>query len=503
MKKPPLPPLKYGRHLSPHRIQQMALVLVGVLVIGGISFVGTLLNKGSHAAVAPGTLYVTPASGTFAPGSTISVDIREASGTEPVIDVQAGLVYNPAQLKYVSATEGVFPPANSMTDSTSKPNEILIFRGVSSKAAAVAGDNLVVTLNFQVLATSGTTSLSFNTGDSLIFGSNAGANIMTASPGASYTIQYPAPTVSTVSPSSGSTQGGTNVTITGTNFRSGATVTVGGSAATNVSVVSATQITATVPAHAAGAVDVVVKNSDNQSATKTGGFTYSLSPPTISGVSPVSGPAAGGTTVTVTGTNFVSGATVVVATTSATSVTVVSSTQLTFVTPSIGTGTTATVPANITVTNPDGQKVTSVDAFTYVAPSPAISSVTPSVVFADGGQTITITGTNFRSGATVTVGGTAASGVNFISGTLMTATAPAHAAGSVPVVVKNSDGTQSSAFTLSYHIVGDADGDGHVNGTDYGILVGHLGENYSQADFNHDGTVSTADLVILLGAWIW
>ncbi len=53
-------------------------------------------------------------------------------------------------------------------------------------------------------------------------------------------VSGPLPTVTSVSPSSGSTAGGTAVTITGTNFVAGATVTFGGAAATNVVVVSST-----------------------------------------------------------------------------------------------------------------------------------------------------------------------------------------------------------------------------------------------------------------------
>jgi len=54
-------------------------------------------------------------------------------------------------------------------------------------------------------------------------------------------------------------------------------VTFGGTAATNVSVVSSTQITATTPAHAAGAVNVVVTNTGGPSGTLTNGFTYTTS----------------------------------------------------------------------------------------------------------------------------------------------------------------------------------------------------------------------------------
>jgi hypothetical protein len=86
----------------------------------------------------------------------------------------------------------------------------------------------------------------------------------------------PAPTVTAISPTSGTTSGGTSVTITGTGFSAGATVSLGGTSATSVMVVSATSITATTPAHAAGAVNVVVTNTDTQSGTLSNGFTYSL-----------------------------------------------------------------------------------------------------------------------------------------------------------------------------------------------------------------------------------
>jgi hypothetical protein len=85
----------------------------------------------------------------------------------------------------------------------------------------------------------------------------------------------PAPTVSTISPNTGTASGGTPVTITGTGFLAGAAVSLGGTAATGVTVASSTSITATTPAHAAGAVNVVVTNSDNQSGTLSSGYTYS------------------------------------------------------------------------------------------------------------------------------------------------------------------------------------------------------------------------------------
>ena len=82
------------------------------------------------------------------------------------------------------------------------------------------------------------------------------------------------PTVTSVSANSGPAAGGTAVTIMGTNFAAGAIVAFGGVAATNVVVVSGTQITATTPAGNAGAATVTVTNPGAQSVSLVNGFTY-------------------------------------------------------------------------------------------------------------------------------------------------------------------------------------------------------------------------------------
>ncbi len=103
----------------------------------------------------------------------------------------------------------------------------------------------------------------------------------TRASGFTYTTAPPAPTVTVVSPNSGSTAGGTSVTITGTNFVATPAVTFGGTAATSEVLVSSTTLTATVPAHAAGLVNVVVTNPDAQSGTLANGYAY-LPPPSAS-----------------------------------------------------------------------------------------------------------------------------------------------------------------------------------------------------------------------------
>ena len=104
---------------------------------------------------------------------------------------------------------------------------------------------------------------------------------------------HASPTVTGVSPNGGPLAGGTAVTITGTNFATGATVKFGSTAASNVVVVNSTTITATTPAGSAGAVTVTVTNSNGLSGSLSNGFTYAL-PPTVTSVSPNSGSTLGG-----------------------------------------------------------------------------------------------------------------------------------------------------------------------------------------------------------------
>ena len=101
-----------------------------------------------------------------------------------------------------------------------------------------------------------------------------------------------APTVSGMSPTAGPPAGGTLVTITGTGFTGATAVDFGTTAATNVTVVSDTTITADSPA-GTGTVDVTVTTPGGTSATSPADqFTYATAP-TVTGMSPTSGPAAG------------------------------------------------------------------------------------------------------------------------------------------------------------------------------------------------------------------
>lgn len=118
-------------------------------------------------------------------------------------------------------------------------------------------------------------------------------------------------TVTAMSPGDGPLVGGTGVTITGSNFIDVTDVSIGGLALGSFSVATPTLITGMTPTAASpGAKDVVVTSRRYGSGTCARCFTYNPVL-TVASVSPPSGPLAGGTDVTITGTNFtnVTGAT--------------------------------------------------------------------------------------------------------------------------------------------------------------------------------------------------
>jgi hypothetical protein len=278
-----------------------------------------VLTEGASVAAAPAVTGITPTSGPTAGGTAVAI-----TGTD---------------LSDVTAVDFGTTPATS-------------FFFVSADYISATSPPGTGTVNVTVTTPSGTSAAST-------------ANEFT------YTAAAAAPTVTGISPNSGPAPGGTLVTITGTEFTGATGVDFGTTVATNVTVLNATTITADSPA-GTGAVDVTVNTPNGSSATSTADqFTYTvIATPAVTGVSPNSGPAAGGTLVTITGTGFTGATAVDFGTTAATDVTVQTATTITALSPA-GTGL-----VNVTVTTSNGSSATSTaDQFTYVAPAPAVVSV--------------------------------------------------------------------------------------------------------------------------------
>jgi hypothetical protein len=143
--------------------------------------------------------------------------------------------------------------------------------------------------------------------------------------------------------------------------------------------------------------------------------------------------------MTITGTGFTGSTAVRFGTTkNTTPFTVVSATKITVRSPAHAAGVT-----DITVTTPGGTSATSTaDRFTYVA-APTITAVSPASGPRTGGIRVTVTGTRFTGATAVKFGTTAGTSLTVNSGTRITVTAPAHAAGNSDVRVMTPGGTSA------------------------------------------------------------
>ncbi|MFM7253605.1 MAG: beta strand repeat-containing protein, partial [Ilumatobacteraceae bacterium] len=255
---------------------------------------------------------------------------------------------------------------------------------------------------------------------------------------------YDAPTITTLSPNRGATAGGTSVTITGTNFVAGLTVvSFGGAAGTSVNVTGPTSLTVVAPAASAGQVEVTVTTpgGTSQIAGTANDFTY-WAAPSVTALLPSSGPIAGGTSVTVTGTNFDSVTGVTFGGVAGTSVNVTSTTSLTVVAPA---GSIGTVDVVVTATGGTSATDGTGNDYRYFG-IPAISSLSTQVGPTAGGTSVTITGTNLLGVTAVRFGSTAALFTS-VSDASITVTSPALAAGKVDVSVVTPGGTSSVTGT--------------------------------------------------------
>ena len=280
----------------------------------------------------------------------------------------------------------------------------------------------------------------------------------TGSSGSTFTYTAPLPTVTAISPTTGGTNGGTSVTITGTGLTAATAVSFGTTSSTSISVKSDTSVVAVSPAEAAGTVDITVTTAGGTSAKSAADqFTYAPIPaPTVTSVSPGGGNIAGGQTVTVTGTNLTGATGVMFGKTAGTSVTVASATSLTVVAPAEAAGT-----VDVTVTTGGGTSATSaLDEFTYSSCAiPTVTAVSPATGPAGGGTSVTVTGTGFEvagSPATcvltdVMFGTTVGTAMNVTSATAATITSPA-GTGTVDITVTGPGGTSatSSADQFTY-----------------------------------------------------
>jgi len=270
------------------------------------------------------------------------------------------------------------------------------------------------------------------------------------------------PAIISVSPNIGSVDGGTYVTIRGTDFRTGAEVYFGSEPAGSVTVTledpanDIYKITCVTPRGEIGYVDVIVFNPDNSFgiAVLEDGFEYRRpdSSPVIASVTPPGGPTTGGTKVTVKGNDFRTGVKVYFDGIPAAGVKLVDARTITAEAPPHKAG---KVP--VTVVNYDGASFTFGDSadeegFTYAVPGskPEVHSIDPEFGFTWKETWVTIYGLDFRVNPEVYFGSLKSSQVEYVDYQTIRALAPAQEEGTVDVTVVNEDygtGTLKNAFT--------------------------------------------------------
>ncbi|MEE9694753.1 putative Ig domain-containing protein [Aeromonas hydrophila] len=345
------------------------------------------------------------------------------------------------------------------------------------------------------------------------------------------------PTLTSVAPNSGSTAGATSVTLTGTDFTGATAVSFGGTAASGYIVNNATTITATTPAHAAGAVNVVV-TTPSGTATLTNGYTYTVPAPTVG---PVSATVAANSSANPITLSLSGGAasSVAVATAASHGTATASGTSITY-TPTAGYS--GSDSFTYTATNASGTSSPATVTITVSAPTLAITPTTlpdgaqgtayNQTVTATGGSapyTYAITAGSLPAGLSLNTSSGAISGTPSASGTsnfTVTATDANSATGSqayslvingLPPVANAVSATvaaNSSANPITLNITGGAassvavataasHGTATASGTSitYTPTAGYSGsDSFTYTATNASGTSSPATVTITVSA---
>lgn len=260
-----------------------------------------------------------------------------------------------------------------------------------------------------------------------------------------YTYVYPQPIITGIEPKEGLVAGGTVVKISGSHFLNGAKVYLDNTLVSAVSFISDKEIQFRTPAWAqADTVDLKVVNPDAQEAVLENAFTYLLpAAPTLSGVTPAEGPTAGGTSVTLKGTNFLTGSKLYFDTKEV-AISSLTATQIVANTPAWSTA----EKVDIKLVDPYGRESVLADAFLYIAPppppGPSILSVTPDSGPQAGGNIVSIKGTEFANGLKLYFNDTPITTFSYMGKELISVKMPAWStAGIISIKVVNPDGQES------------------------------------------------------------
>ncbi|MGG3309123.1 IPT/TIG domain-containing protein [Paenibacillus lautus] len=262
----------------------------------------------------------------------------------------------------------------------------------------------------------------------------------------------PAPTLTSVSPSTALTTGGELISVTGSNFVNGAKIYLDDTVI-SASFVSNTALRFRTPVwNLAESVDVKVVNPDGGEAILVDGFTFEkpvINPPKITSVDPNTSLLTGGTLVYINGSDYKAGVKLYLNSTEV-PVSLLSDKMLRFRAPVWSVAETV----DVKVINPDLQEAVATQAFTFTEPpkpaAPTIASISPNAGPLDGNNYVYIKGEHYQAGVKVTFGSVEAKNVTLLDAAQIRVLAPAVSSiGSVDVKVTNPDG-QFAIVTSGY-----------------------------------------------------
>jgi hypothetical protein len=162
---------------SSFRLPAALAVSAGLIVFGYL--ITRIFAAGSA------TLYLTPASGSYAIGSSVNVQVWANTGTDPSNAVEADLSYPQAQLQFVSI-DGTGSAFGIPAAGSGGSGSVTIARGVTGGQPPVTGAALVATVKFNVIA-SGSAPITFKNSSAIVRSTDS-TNILNTTVGATYSI---------------------------------------------------------------------------------------------------------------------------------------------------------------------------------------------------------------------------------------------------------------------------------------------------------------------------
>jgi chitodextrinase len=464
----------------------------------------------SHAA--SGTLYLAPSTAIVANGATVTVQVRESSGADPVNAVQANLSYDATKLDFVNidSTASAFA---TEAEATGGAGSVRIARG---NITALTGDQLVTNVTFRSKITTGSAAVDISAGSAIVR-STDNVNILITSTGGVYGPDTAAPSV----PMSLSSSNVTGTTATVSWAGSTDNVGVTGYKVYRDGVLRSTQASlsfgdtglamSTTYSYAVSAIDAAGNESVKSTALSV--TTKDTAAPSVPQVTSISAPTYASITLswstsTDTGGSglkgykvYRNGSTTAIASPSVASYTdstVSGSTTYSYVVSAVdnaGNESAKSTAAAVTTPNPPDTAAPSAPTSLH---STATSLTSISLAWNASADNVGVIGYRLMSGSTVVANTTA---LSFTQSSLTPGTSHTYTVYAYDLAGNTS--IASNAVTVSTPPLksGDLNSDNAVNIFDLSILLSHWQTSDATSDINKDGTVNIFDLSILMTGW--